>query len=75
MLTKKEYNYIQEVGTREESFDWDIRDGYIRFGTYGMSVHKLIKKVWHEKFVGDWRNKPYKQLMEELKNQEWRIEE
>ena len=52
-------------------FDWDIPCGYITFGTCGMSIAKIIKKKWMRKFVNDWRNKTYKQVNDEIRQQEW----
>lgn len=53
------------------AFDWDIPCGYITFGTCGMSIAKIIKKKWMRKFVNDWRNKTYKQVNDEIRQQEW----
>lgn len=75
MITKKDFDYIKDVASREDSFDWDIPNGYIQFGTYAIGIHKLIKKVWHEKYVSDWKNLSYKQIMDAIKEQEWMIEE
>ena len=44
---------------------------YITFGTCGMSIAKIIKKKWMRKFVNDWRNKTYKQVNDEIRQQEW----
>lgn len=66
-----EWKEFLEIGTRESSFDWDIPCGYITFGTCGMSIAKIIKKKWMRKFVNDWRNKTYKQVNDEIRQQEW----
>ena len=66
-----EWKEFLEIGTRESSFDWDITCGYITFGTCGMSIAKIIKKKWMRKFVNDWRNKTYKQVNDEIRQQEW----
>lgn len=65
-----EWKEFLEIGTRESSFDWDIPCGYITFGTCGMSIAKIIKKKWMRKFVNDWRNKTYKQVNDEIRQQE-----
>ena len=57
-----EWKEFLEIGTRESSFDWDIPCGYIT---------KIIKKKWMRKFVNDWRNKTYKQVNDEIRQQEW----
>lgn len=66
-----EWKEFLEIGSRESSFDWDIPCGYITFGTCGMSIAKIIKKKWMRKFVNDWRNKTYKQVNDEIRQQEW----
>ena len=44
---------------------------HVTFGTCGMSIAKIIKKKWMRKFVNDWRNKTYKQVNDEIRQQEW----
>lgn len=66
-----EWKELLEIGTRKPSFDWDISCGYITFGTCGMCIAKIIKKKWMQKFVNDWRNKTYKQVNDEIRQQEW----
>ena len=36
-----------------------------------IGTRKIIKKKWMRKFVNDWRNKTYKQVNDEIRQQEW----
>lgn len=71
-LSKKDFDTIKEISERESSFDWDIPSGYIMFGKYGMTVCRLCRKIWYTKYVSEWKSKSYKDIMEELDEQEWR---
>lgn len=71
MFKKKEWDELKEIGSREQSFDWDIPSGYILFGTYGMKICKRIKGRWMTKIVNDWRAKDYQTVNAEIKSQEW----
>lgn len=42
------------------------------FGKYGMTVRRLCRKIWYTKYVSEWKSKSYKDIMEELDEQEWR---
>lgn len=75
MITKKDFDYIKDAASREDSFDWDIPNGYILFGKIGMTVCRLKKGTWYTKHVNFWRELSYTQLMEKLKEQEWIKEE
>lgn len=66
-----EWKEFLEIGARESSFDWDIPCGYITFGTYGICIAKIIKKMWMRKSISDWRNKTYEQVNNEIRQQEW----
>ena len=71
-LSKKDFDTIKEISERESCLDWDIPSGYIQFGKFGMTVCRLCGRIWYSKYVSDWRNKTYRQLMDELNEQEWR---
>ena len=75
MITKKDFDYIKDAASREDSFDWDIPNGYILFRKIGMTVCRLKKGTWYTKHVNFWRELSYTQLMEKLKEQEWIKEE
>ena len=75
MITKKEWQSVLEVGSRLSSFDWDIPSGYILFGQFGMTVHKLIKGVWHTKHVSNWRQLRLADVKRALKAQTWEKQE
>ena len=76
-VKKKQWDEFLEIGSRETSFDWDVPGGYIRFGSFGVSFCKYFfekgstRLLWKRKIVNDWRNKTWKQVNEELANQEW----
>lgn len=71
MLTKKDFETIKEVASREDSFDWDIPNGYILFRKIGLTVCRLKKGTWYTKHVNFWKELSYTQLMEKLREQEW----
>ena len=71
MLTKKDFDYIKDAVSRDDSFDWDIPNGYILFRKIGMTVYRLKKETWYTKHVNFWRELSYTRFMEKLKEQEW----
>ena len=73
MFKASEWNTILEVGQRKDSFDWDISMGYVRFGSYGMTVFKLLSGRWCSKTVNDWRSKTCQQINNELHGMEWEV--